>query len=95
VIRLEQLYPFPETELAEALRRHPRARRIVWVQEEPGNMGALQFVRPRLRILAGERSITAVHRAESASPATGSPGAHALEQETLLNLAFAPTLNEL
>ena len=90
VIRLEQLYPFPEAELAEALLRHPRARRIVWVQEEPGNMGALQFVRPRIQILAGERPITAVHRAESASPATGSPGAHALEQEALLNLAFAP-----
>jgi 2-oxoglutarate dehydrogenase E1 component len=90
VVRLEQLYPFPEEELGVVLRRHARARRIVWVQEEPGNMGALAFVRPRLQALAGERPVTAVHRAESASPATGSAGAHALEQETLLSLAFTP-----
>jgi 2-oxoglutarate dehydrogenase E1 component len=90
VVRLEQLYPFPEEELGEELRRHSRARRIVWVQEEPGNMGALSFVRPRLQALAGERPVTDVHRADSASPATGSWAAHALEQEALLSLAFAP-----
>jgi 2-oxoglutarate dehydrogenase E1 component len=89
VARLEQIYPFPEAELREELARHPLARRIVWVQEEPGNMGALAFVRPRLQALAGERSVTVVHRAPSASPATGSAGAHAIEQEALLSLALA------
>jgi 2-oxoglutarate dehydrogenase E1 component len=90
VVRLEQLYPFPEAELAAVLRRRPGVRRIVWVQEEPGNMGALAFVRPRLQALAGEKGVSVVHRAASASPATGSAAAHALEQEALLSLAFAP-----
>ncbi|PYQ10251.1 MAG: 2-oxoglutarate dehydrogenase E1 component [Acidobacteria bacterium] len=90
IVRLEQLYPFPGEELAQELRRHSRAREIVWVQEEPGNMGALRFVRPRLESIAGGRPVRAVNRSESASPATGSAKAHALEQATLLILAFAP-----
>ncbi|HEU5179667.1 MAG TPA: 2-oxoglutarate dehydrogenase E1 component [Candidatus Polarisedimenticolia bacterium] len=88
ILRLEQIYPFPKAELREEIDRHPDASQIVWVQEEPANMGALRFVRPRLQLLAGDRSVTAVHRAESASPATGSLKAHALEQRALLDLAF-------
>ncbi len=91
VVRLEQLYPFPEEDLAGALAACPVAREIVWVQEEPRNMGALAFVRPRLQALAGERHVTTVTRSESASPATGSAKAHALEREALLSLAFART----
>ncbi len=90
VVRLEQLVPFPEAALSAELRRHPGARRILWVQEEPGNMGPLFYVRPRLQALAGERPLSAVHRSESASPATGSARAHAIEQEALLSLAYAP-----
>jgi 2-oxoglutarate dehydrogenase E1 component len=90
ILVLEQLYPFPEVELAAALDHHPAAREIVWVQEEPANMGALAFVRPRLQALVGNRHVTTVKRAESASPATGSFEAHRLEQARLLELAFAP-----
>jgi 2-oxoglutarate dehydrogenase E1 component len=93
VVRLEQLYPFPEAELRDLLRRQGAVRRIVWVQEEPGNMGALSFVRPRLQALARSLPVTSVHRAVSASPATGSAAAHAMEQEALLSLAFAPLRN--
>jgi len=88
IIFVEQLYPFPEAELAAALEQHPSAEDIVWVQEEPANMGALFYVLPRLRKIAGSRSVLSVKRSASASPATGSAKAHDLEQKTLLTLAF-------
>jgi len=89
VVRLEQFYPFPEEDLAQELARHPSSAEIVWVQEEPANMGGLRFVRPILRRLAGERHLRTVRRSASASPATGSAKAHAIEQEALIGLAFA------
>jgi 2-oxoglutarate dehydrogenase E1 component len=89
IAQLVQLYPFPEQAVQEELLRHRDARKIVWVQEEPANMGALSYVRPHLQRLAGERHVTSVKRSASASPATGSTKAHALEQQALLGLAFA------
>ena len=88
IVFVEQLYPFPEAELSKELERHAAAREIVWVQEEPANMGALSFVLPRLRRIAGKRPVLSVKRSASASPATGSPKAHEVEQKTLLTLAF-------
>ena len=88
IIFLEQMYPFPEAELAAELERHGSARDIVWVQEEPANMGALFYMLPRLRRIAGERPVLSVKRSASASPATGSAKAHEVEQKTLLALAF-------
>jgi len=87
---LDQLYPLPRTEITEALAQHPNAREIVWVQEEPANMGALFYVLPRLERLAQARGVQvrSVKRSASASPATGSSKAHELEQKTLLALAF-------
>jgi 2-oxoglutarate dehydrogenase E1 component len=89
IITLEQLYPFPEAALAEEMGRHPERAKILWVQEEPANMGALTFVRPRIKDVVGGRHVTSVKRYESASPATGSAKAHALEQKALIKLAFA------
>jgi 2-oxoglutarate dehydrogenase E1 component len=87
IVFLDQLYPFPEEELAAELARH--TGEIVWVQEEPGNMGALSNIVPKLRRLAGEgRPVRTVKRSPSASPATGSAKAHELEQKTLITLAF-------
>ncbi len=91
IVFLEQLYPFPEAELTAELDRHATAREIVWVQEEPANMGALAFLLPRLERVAHGRPVLSVKRSASASPATGSAGAHELEQKTLLALAFAAT----
>ncbi len=91
IVFLEQLYPFPEAELTGEFERHASAREIVWVQEEPANMGALAFLLPRLERIAGSRPVLSVKRSASASPATGSAGAHELEQKTLLALAFAAT----
>jgi 2-oxoglutarate dehydrogenase E1 component len=88
ILVLDQLYPFPEEELAEELKRHSEARDIVWVQEEPANMGALFYVMPRIAPLTDGRPVRSVKRSASASPATGSPKAHELEQKTLLTLAF-------
>jgi 2-oxoglutarate dehydrogenase E1 component len=88
VVFLEQMYPFPEAELAAELERHGSARDIVWVQEEPANMGALSFVLPRLKHIARERPVLSVKRSANSSPATGSPKAHDVEQKTLLTLAF-------
>jgi 2-oxoglutarate dehydrogenase E1 component len=93
VVFLDQLYPLPRPEIAAALEAHPNAREIVWVQEEPGNMGALGYVLPRLERIAKSRSlnIRSVKRSASASPATGSAKAHELEQKALLALAFTTT----
>ncbi|GAC1432717.1 MAG: 2-oxoglutarate dehydrogenase E1 component [Terriglobales bacterium] len=88
ILFLEQLYPFPEQQLAAAIAQHPSATDIVWVQEEPANMGALWYVLPRLRRIFGERPVMSIKRSASASPATGSAKAHEMEQKTLLTLAF-------
>ena len=88
IIFLEQLYPWPEAELQAALDQHPEAEEIIWVQEEPANMGAFFYVMPLLRRLAGDRSVLSVKRHASASPATGSAKAHEIEEKTLIDLAF-------
>jgi 2-oxoglutarate dehydrogenase E1 component len=87
IVTLEQLYPLPKDELTAALAAHPNCHDLVWVQEEPANMGALFFVHPRLERLTGHR-VRSVRRHASGSPATGSAKAHHLEQQTVLTLAF-------
>ncbi len=89
IVFLDQLYPFPDADLSAELERHGQAREIVWVQEEPANMGALQHVLPRLRRVAGNRVVRSVKRSAASSPATGSGKAHELEQRAILQLAFA------
>ncbi len=88
IVFLEQLYPWPEAELAAEVTRHAEAREVIWVQEEPDNMGALSFVVPRLRRLFPERKVLSIKRSAAASPATGSAKAHDLEQKTLISLAL-------
>jgi len=90
---LDQLYPLPRPEITAAIEAHPNAREIIWVQEEPANMGALFYVLPRLQRLAQEKGlkVRSVKRSASASPATGSAKAHELEQKTLISLAFTTT----
>ncbi|HVB56479.1 MAG TPA: 2-oxoglutarate dehydrogenase E1 component [Candidatus Acidoferrales bacterium] len=88
IVFLEQLYPFPEADVAAEMDRHANAREFVWVQEEPANMGALAFMLPRLERLARGRPVLSVKRSASASPATGSHKAHEMEQKTLVAMAF-------
>ncbi|HZT68030.1 MAG TPA: multifunctional oxoglutarate decarboxylase/oxoglutarate dehydrogenase thiamine pyrophosphate-binding subunit/dihydrolipoyllysine-residue succinyltransferase subunit [Acidimicrobiales bacterium] len=90
VVRVEQLYPWPEAEVAAALDRYPNAKDVYWVQEEPENMGAWSFVHGRLhRLLRDRFALTHVSRGEAASPATGSTAIHQLESDDLLNRALA------
>jgi 2-oxoglutarate dehydrogenase E1 component len=88
IVFLEQLYPFPDKELAAEFARHGDSGEIVWVQEEPANMGALFNMLPRLQRIAGNRHVMSVKRSSSPSPASGSAKAHEVEQKTLLTLAF-------
>ena len=88
IVFLEQLYPFPEPELTAEFARHGDSGDIVWVQEEPANMGALFNMLPRLKRISGDRPVLSVKRSSGASPATGSAKAHEVEQKTLLTLAF-------
>jgi 2-oxoglutarate dehydrogenase complex dehydrogenase (E1) component-like enzyme len=89
VVRIEQLYPWPGAELAAVLDRYRNALELIWVQEEPSNMGAWTFVAERLRALAGERRVRSIARAASASPASGSVRIHDREQHDLLAAAFS------
>ena len=93
ILRLEQLYPFPEKTLAFALKPYAKAQHIVWCQEEPENMGAWMFADRRI-----ERVLTALKhkckrpeyagRAAAASPATGLARVHAAEQAALVRTAL-------
>ena len=88
IVFVEQLYPFPEDEVAAEMDRHAKATEFVWVQEEPGNMGAHDFVIPELERLSRDRPVLSVNRSAAASPATGSGKAHEMEQKTLISVAF-------
>jgi 2-oxoglutarate dehydrogenase E1 component len=92
IVRMEQLYPCPEAEFNQVLHRYPLASQVVWVQEEPRNMGAWSFVRGYIQpILDREgRSIGYAGRQDSASPAPGSMKRHIQEQAQLIEEAFAP-----
>jgi 2-oxoglutarate dehydrogenase E1 component len=87
ILMLEQMFPFPESDLRQVLARYPNATEFLWVQEEPANMGALSFVVPRLKRIIGPR-LRSIKRAANATPATGSGRAHELEQKTLITLAL-------
>jgi 2-oxoglutarate dehydrogenase E1 component len=84
LVRIEQLYPLDPAELTRSLEIYPESAKLVWVQEEPFNMGAWYYLRARYSL----RRIACVSRPESASPATGSAAAHRLEQQLLLDQAF-------
>ena len=76
IVRLEQLYPWPEREIAASCSTAYPDAEVIWAQEEPGNMGARYFARRRIEELAGGRAVGVVARAASPSPATGSSTVH-------------------
>jgi 2-oxoglutarate dehydrogenase E1 component len=88
IVRLEQLYPVPMRDLRAALDAYGNADEVVWVQEEPENMGAWEFIRPHLTEVAAGRTVRHVARPRSASPAEGSAARHAANQQVLINQAF-------
>ncbi len=92
IVRVEQLYPWPFDQLDEIVARYPNATDLVWLQEEPENMGPWNFVKGRLyERFEDTHEIHRVSRVESGSPASGSHAIHAQEQAQLLATAVTPT----
>lgn len=90
IVRVEELHPFPAARLAEIIAGYPAASELVWLQEEPKNMGAWSYMLPRLLDLAGtELAIRYIGRPERASPAEGSSDVHAIEQARIVEAAFS------
>jgi 2-oxoglutarate dehydrogenase E1 component len=90
IVRVEQLYPWPYERLSEVVARYPEAREIVWLQEEPANMGAWAFAQDRLaERFADTHRVVRVSRYESGSPATGSHTIHVQEQEAIIDAALS------
>ena len=84
-VRIEELYPFPYPELKQVIAGYPNLREVVWLQEEPRNMGAWVFISSRVReILPPGVPLTYVGRPKSASPSEGSSRRHAVEQSRIL-----------
>ncbi len=88
ILRLEQYYPLPRLELIDALAGYKPDVPVRWVQEEPENMGASQFMKVRIGDMLGTHPFSDLSRPESASPATGSAASHRLEQADLIQRAF-------
>ncbi len=86
---MEQLYPFAAGQVSAELAAHPKAAEIVWVQEEPKNMGAWHFMEDQFAPLLGARTLRYAGRSENSSPATGSKKLHDAEQAHLVEEAFA------
>jgi 2-oxoglutarate dehydrogenase E1 component len=90
IVRVEQLYPLDAAGLAGILGQYAPDVEVLWVQDEPWNMGAWYFIKARLQGFFGDDfRISCISRAESASPATGSLGAHRIENHGLLTAAFS------
>jgi len=86
IVRAERLYPLPGDELAAEVGRYPAAEQVVWVQEEPANMGAWPYMALRLPGILG-RPVELVSPPASSAPAVGSAKAHAAEQARLVETA--------
>jgi 2-oxoglutarate dehydrogenase E1 component len=86
IVRIEQLYPYPEACIQKEILKYPNARRVVWCQEEPQNQGAWLFIAPRIYafVLSADMKLSFAGRPASAAPACGSPYLHAAQQSDLI-----------
>ena len=91
IVRLELLYPFPQSQLRMVIKRFKQAQQFFWVQEEPENMGAWHFIRHRLEAAVG-KPLTYIGRRESPTPATGFPHIYRREQAEILDRAIGPNV---
>ncbi len=90
IVRVEQLYPFPVDELLNVLKKYPNLKDLVWVQEEPKNMGAWDALNWRIERLVNERlPLHYVGRRRTSSPAEGSPTLHRTNQKTIIDFAYS------
>jgi len=89
IARVEQLYPFPDAAIRDVMARYPKLREVCWVQEEPENMGAWEFVRPLLEQLIDKRwPLRYIGRVRNSSPSEGSSSWHAVNQRAIVEQAF-------
>ena len=89
ISRVELLYPFPQQQILDEVARYPNLREVVWVQEEPRNMGARAHMSPRLlHILPSTLEFGYIGRPERASPGEGYPAAHTIEQNRIIRTAL-------
>jgi 2-oxoglutarate dehydrogenase E1 component len=88
VISLEEIYPFPLAEIKEALSHYSNVTDVVWMQEEPNNMGAWTFVEPRLRgVVADDVTVSYIGRKRRSSPSEGDPLVHKKQQQRIMQIA--------
>jgi len=93
IVRVEQLYPFPADDIRRVLERYGGLAEVRWVQEEPQNMGAWEYVRPELGCVLGSRwPLRYIGRDRTASTAEGSHAWHAANQERLIERAYADSV---
>jgi 2-oxoglutarate dehydrogenase E1 component len=101
IARLEQLYPVPTTLIQKVLGRYPKLKEVVWLQEEPENMGAWMFIYPFLRkFIKGTVLLHFIGRRRNSSPAEGTASMHKVNQEALMQQAYMigkqlPNIDEL
>jgi 2-oxoglutarate dehydrogenase E1 component len=89
IVRLEQLYRFPADDLKEVMDSYPNLESVIWLQEEPKNMGAWEFVRPNLQNMLGDKvPLSYIGRPRRASPAEGSATWHNVNQRAIIKKAF-------
>jgi 2-oxoglutarate dehydrogenase E1 component len=89
VVRVEQLYPFPDEAIRAVIDRYPKLREVCWVQEEPENMGAWEFARPLLEsIVDGKHPLRYIGRSRNSSPSEGSSSWHAANQRAIVDQVF-------
>ena len=92
IIRVEELYPFPKEDIKNLVNRYKNLKEVIWVQEEPKNMGAFRYMEPHLaEIIPSQLSISYIGRPEMASPAEGDPLVHKKEQQRIINQVFSKT----
>jgi 2-oxoglutarate dehydrogenase E1 component len=89
IVRVEQLYPFPRTEVSAELDKYPSAKEVIWCQEEPMNQGAWFQIRHHLQACTGSKhSLSYAGRARSPAPAAGHLNTHNAEQAALVEQAL-------
>ncbi|MCA9858893.1 MAG: 2-oxoglutarate dehydrogenase E1 component [Thermomicrobiales bacterium] len=88
IARVEQLAPFPKRALGKTLALYPNLKEVVWLQEEPQNMGAWTYIHAKLREIASGLPVSYIGRPERASPAEGAADLHAVEQKRIVAAAF-------
>ena len=93
MVRVEQLYPFPDKQVKEIIAKYGEDKKYIWVQEEPENMGAWNFIMGKTRKYPVTFDV--ISRSESGSPASGSPIAYKLRHQAIMDKLFGSKVKEL